>query len=129
MAFTPSAFYSVANELLTKSAQDGGHLRTLISRAYYGALIVARDAKSIPTQGERGHQRVIDAYKGNDAAEDLVSDSLHKLRKLRERADYQPKDDLSRNDGLAALSHSRKVLQALNSMPPTSASAASTATP
>lgn len=118
MGFDAASFYSVADELRLKSRADGPHLRTLISRAYYGALIVARDARQIPTKGEKsGHQSVINAFAGVNAQDDAVADSLRTLRSLRERADYEPACNLSGSDGDRALSSSRRVLQTLNAFP------------
>lgn len=113
MAFSPAEFYTIAGELRLKASQDGPHLRTLISRAYYGALIVARDAKQLPTKGEGGHERVINAYPNGS----MVSDNLRTLRRLREKADYEPKTNLTGNDGQVALSCARRVLQSLQAMP------------
>jgi hypothetical protein len=117
MAFSPAEFYTLAQGLHLQARQDGAPLRTLISRAYYGALIVARDANpQLRTKGQSGHQRVIDAYMA--AGDTLVSDSLRLLRSLREKADYEPDYDLNQSDGLKALSSARRVLQSLKAMPP-----------
>lgn len=125
MAFSPAEFYTLAQGLHLQARQDGAPLRTLISRAYYGALIVARDARQLPTRGEGGHERVIKAYADNS----LVSDNLRKLRTLREKADYEPMTPLTGNDGQMALSCSKRVLHtlgALPSQPPTTPPAAAT---
>lgn len=116
MAFHPAAFYTVADELRLKASMDGGHLRTLISRAYYGALIVARDAKGLSTKGRNGHEQVIQAYK-DTASNEVIADALSKLRTLREKADYQPCCDLSKSDGERALASCKKVLAALKALP------------
>lgn len=116
MAFSPGSFYTVADELRLKATADGPHLRTLISRAYYGALIEARDAKGVTTTGGDGHQKVIQAYMGN-ASDQVVADKLKDLRTLRVKADYQPTSALTANDGMKALSSCRRVLAALNKLP------------
>lgn len=116
MAFSPAAFYTFADELRLKATADGAQLRTLISRAYYGALIEARDAKGLPTKGIGGHERVIQAYMGN-ASDQVVADKLKDLRQLREKADYLPTANLTSADGLKALSSCKKVLVALNRLP------------
>lgn len=116
MAFSPASFYTLADELRLKATADGPHLRTLISRAYYGALIEARDAKRVNTTGGGGHQKVIDSYKGPQGNQ-LVADSLRTLRSLREKADYEPATALKSADGQIALSSCRRVLQALNKLP------------
>lgn len=116
MAFSPGSFYTVADQLRLKATADGPHLRTLISRAYYGALIEARDAKGVSTTGGGGHQKVIEAYMGAQGNQ-LVADNLRALRALREKADYEPASALKGNDGLLALSSCRRVLTALNKLP------------
>lgn len=116
MTFSPAAFYTIADELRHKAAADGPHLRTLISRAYYGALIEARDAKGLSTKGHGGHDRVIQAYMGS-SSDKVVADKLQDLRKLREKADYQPTAALTRDDGLKALSACKRVLSILNKLP------------
>lgn len=118
MAFNAASFYSVADEMRMKSNADGAHLRTMISRAYYGALIVARDARQISTRGQQGsHQQVINAFAGNNSSDSLVADSLRSLRKLREKADYEPNVPLTRQDGINALAASKRVLHTLGAYP------------
>ncbi len=116
MAFQPATFYTVAHELRVNATMDGGHLRTLISRAYYGALIVARDAKNLSTKGESGHLAVISAYAGS-ASDEIIADALKTLRGLRVKADYQPEWNLSRGDGDMALANCKKILKQLKALP------------
>lgn len=117
MAFSAPDFYTVACELVAKATKDGPYLRTLISRAYYGALIAARDARHIRTDGlPSSHDFVINSYKGN-FADKVISDHLIILRKLRKKADYEPKTDLTYGDALTAVSSSKKVLVALKVLP------------
>lgn len=119
MAFAPADFYKVAQELSGQAQTDGGHLRTLISRAYYSALIVARDAKpGTTTTGTSGHQAVINAYCSTNQQEQMIADCLRDLRKLREKADYQPKSNLTRSEGQSALASCKRVLSTLGALPP-----------
>ncbi|OGB68596.1 MAG: hypothetical protein A2486_16175 [Burkholderiales bacterium RIFOXYC12_FULL_65_23] len=113
MAFSPAEFYTLAQGLHLQARQDGAPLRTLISRAYYGALIVARDAKGLSSKERGSHQRVIDAYVGQGD----ISDSLRTLRGLREKADYEPRTPLTASDGQRALACSKRVLHALGALP------------
>lgn len=118
VAFQAESYYSQAQQLLQTSRSDDAALRSAISRAYYSALIVARDAKGISTRGQSGHQAVINGYSGN-AAENVVADSLRKLRALREKADYQPKATCVNTEGHHAIAHARKVLSFLRKLPAT----------
>ena len=118
MAFVPASFYTLADELRLKAQTDGAHLRTLISRAYYGALIVARDSRGVDTKGDNSsHRLVIAAYAGNNAEDDMVADALRKLKKLREKADYEPNYALCSKDGLQALAQAKRALTTLNALP------------
>jgi len=114
--FQAELYYSQAQQLLQASRSDDAALRSAISRAYYSALIVARDAKGLATRGRAGHQAVIDGYSGN-AADNVVADNLRKLRALREKADYQPKETCMNAEGHHAIAHARKVLSYLRKLP------------
>lgn len=118
MAFSPAGFYTVADALRLKESVDGPYLRTVISRAYYGALIAARDNKGISTKQQNGHQKVIDAYKYGNSQDEMLADHLSKLRSLREKADYQPRTNLTSGDALLALANCKKVLFWLGQLPP-----------
>lgn len=117
MAFSPAGFYTVAEELRLKAQADGPHLRTLISRAYYGALIEARNARNVSTQGKSGHSAVINAYDSGGAQDDAVRDALRNLRRLREVADYEPGKNLSANDANVALASCKRVLSIVGTLP------------
>lgn len=117
MSFNAPDFYLVANDLLKRSERDGPYLRTVISRAYYGALIAARDANNISTRGSAsGHQAVINSYLGNSHNK-VIADNLRDLRKLREHADYEPTTHLIKGDALSAVAKAKKVLSLLNQLP------------
>lgn len=120
MAFDPATYYTLAEEMRLKASTDGPYLRAMLSRAYYSALICARDAKSIPpaTKGTGSHEAIIQAYMGIDAQNDQLADHLNDLKTLRVKADYQPGYDLKPDEGLTALSKAKWVLRTLGRLPP-----------
>lgn len=118
LPFAPESFYELAYLLSMQSNGDDAKLRTCISRAYYGALIVARDAKRLSTQGPGGHDNVINAYLTGNHTDAVIGESLRSLKKLRKKADYDPHLPCSKTDGTNALTYSSKVLKMLGVKPP-----------
>lgn len=116
--FAPASFYALAHLLRLQSKGDDANLRTSISRAYYGAFIVARDAKGASSLGPSGHSAVINEYRQGDAKEQSISDNLKALKWLREIADYQPRTQCLSKYGTDAMTQSAKVLRALGVTPP-----------
>lgn len=121
-----------------QSKGDDAPLRSCISRAYYGALIVARDAVQPPisTFGKGSHKAVIDHYRVRGKAnpkDKIISDALANLKDLREIADYEPTTACKPTDGHKAMTESSKVLKTLgafpNPNPPPAAAAPPPATP
>lgn len=118
-AFTASAFCSFAKTLRLRWDTDETSIRTSMSRAYYGALLEARDAKALSSGGSNGHQAVISAYWSSGKPIDkAISSSLRKLKGLREKADYEPHAACSKTDAQDAIVEAEKVLKALSVMAP-----------
>ena len=91
MNFNWKEYINLAEELVEFS--DEAKLRTAISRAYYGAFCLARNKKGLksykPQKGENIHWKVINEYKRSpDYNEKFVGNTLDKLRKNRNDADY-----------------------------------------
>lgn len=121
MSFDPATYYNLAQGLLSQAQKDGdgAHLRALISRAYYAALIVARDEAKVSSQGAGGHQRVISTYQKYGTSRDNgIARRLVALHALRLMADYEPKNDLTAKDARSALTQTSKVLKALQRLVP-----------
>lgn len=114
--FNPADYFSLAQTLLSQSKGDDAQLRSALSRAYYSAFVTARDHAGVSSVGKDGHARVISYYKDN-AANFFIAQNLEQLKRLRERADYQPKMACSNNDGQSALALCRKVLSRLGAAP------------
>lgn len=118
MPFDPATFCDLANILRRSSNGDDARLRSSISRAYYGAFIVARDAAGVSSFGKSGHTTVIDYYAGGNAQDQIISDALKRLKAMRERADYSPSSQCRPAEGDMALGLSSKVIRALRRPPP-----------
>ena len=116
-SFNPAEWYSLARWLFdTRPALSSQCLRrTIIGRAYYAALICARDATGSKTVGQGGHENVVKALRGSNST---AAGKLDALRLNRQRADYFPSEDVSVRVVEISLMDSRTVLNALGNMPP-----------
>ena len=119
MAINPEQFYSYAHGLWARDAKDSAQLRTLISRAYYAALIVSAQNINESTQGSNTHSRIINRYKERTIdSTGQIADWLCDLRDLRVMADYKPAAEINCAQGDRALALCRKLLMKLNRLPP-----------
>lgn len=114
MSFDPVNFFSFATWLeQTKPGQPSQVLiRTIINRAYYAALISARNFTNTDTRG--GHGRVIRALRKHDTS---AGSKLDSLRVLRQKADYQEGQTLTEREALRSLVESRQILFVLGVAP------------
>lgn len=116
--FAAKSFCAFAASLTERWRDDSAAVRTTMSRAYYGALIEARNARGISTRGQGGHQRVIDAYEALGTKEgDQIARDLKTLRDFREAADYEPNTPCDSRQAFRATQHANKVLLALGIQP------------
>lgn len=111
--FDPAEFYAFAESLRFRWNQDEASVRTTMSRAYYSALIVARDHKGLSSLDRDSHWTVIKAYSNTDATEKQVRDALLAGKALRERADYEPLNACLKQQAEESLKKARIVLSAL----------------
>lgn len=88
MSFDWKDYVYLAEELLGR--QEESALRSSISRAYYGVFCIARNKKGYKNYtGSNVHLTVINAYKNSqDRNEQSIGQTLDKLRKSRNKADY-----------------------------------------
>lgn len=114
--FDPATFYSLATALQPRAKPNDATLRSVISRAYYGALITARDVAGLNPRGIDTHDQVITHY-GRNATESMIATNLRSLRQLRNKADYSSSSACTIDEGLQAISQSKKVLQVLKRLP------------
>ena len=85
-----------------------------MSRAYYGALIEARDAHGLSTEGPGGHLNVIEFYRNAGTQQgSVISRSLSDLRLRRKKADYEPNNPCTALEAYQMIQQAKKVLIAL----------------
>jgi hypothetical protein len=115
--FNPAEWYSLACWLFdTKPGLSSQCLRrVIIGRAYYAALICARDVTGSKTVGQGGHEYVVTALRGRNS---LAAEKLNSLRLKRQAADYFLDKDITVRDVEISLLDSRIVLGALGKIPP-----------
>ena len=141
MSFAWLDYLALAEALLqgrTTLAPEEACCRAAISRAYYAVYGAARtrardqDGLQLPATGD-AHQRVITHYRqGPSSLHRAIGDNLRRLRRARNRADYD--DQLDRPVALAqfAVRRARQVvaqLQALAPPPPAPNDASAPASP
>lgn len=119
LAFDPATYVALAQELHGQATQDGATLRAGISRAYYGAFLMARNHYGMDSSGKDGHKRVRERYETNhrNPACLSVADALATLKKLREQADYADTSACTLAQGKTAIEAANKVLKLLPNIP------------
>ena len=127
MSFDWREYLVLAEALLqarTRLAQEEACCRTAVSRAYYAGYGVARtrardqDGLQLPATGD-AHQRVITHYRqGPSALHRAVGNNLRRLRRVRNRADYD--DQLEQPVAVAqfAVRRARQVVAQLQALAP-----------
>ncbi|MDQ6968095.1 MAG: hypothetical protein Q9M14_05360 [Mariprofundaceae bacterium] len=111
MPFNPTEFYEFSSWLNTKLPNTGFQqsvARTIISRAYYAALLNSSDVTGAQTLG--GHDGVINALKSKNL---MTGNKLYALKMLRQKSDYE-KPDVTRSDINKALRDSKSILNYLH---------------
>lgn len=119
VAFDPATYVDLARELHGQANQDGAALRAGISRAYYGAFLMARNHYGLDSSGMDGHKRVKERYEANhrNPACQSVASALVKLKQLRQQADYADSSNCTMADGKTAIDVANTVLKLLPSIP------------
>jgi len=111
MPFNPTEFYEFSswlNSHLPSTDFKQSVARSIISRAYYSALLNSSDFTGARTSG--GHVDVINALKSRNPN---VGNKLHSLKLLRQKADYE-KPNVSQLDINKALRDSKNILNYLH---------------
>lgn len=118
-AIDPSSYLTVATDLARE--QNAAAIRSAIDRAYYAAMLTARDQLTEKgyrqfTRGPEAHAQVVNALKGiaKEAAE-----TLRMLRQARNRLTYQPgRQVLPRGQSLRQLLEGASiVIEAVRALP------------
>lgn len=115
--FNPADWYSLASWLFDTAPASSSEClrRTIIGRAYYAALICARDATGSSTSGADGHKNVVNAlWKCHN---NIAAEKLDSLRLKRHKADYSLDINISPREVEIFLKDSRTVLRELGILP------------
>lgn len=81
--------------------------RTIINRAYYAALLYARDITKSSTVGIDGHKNVVKALKAIDS---YAGNKLDSLRIMRHKADYEMSASISVREAAISIAAAREIL-------------------
>lgn len=95
-----------------ENISDETIFRSIINRSYYGAFLRARNKAGIRNEGGSVHQCVINHYE--DKKLTMISNTLLKLRRNREKADYKTHEKVSVQDAKLSLKMAKKIIDALN---------------
>lgn len=116
MACNPVDFYRLASWLYSQPAlHNEAHVRTIISRAYYGAFLVARDKAGITNTSYNVHKQVQTHY--SNAKKTTLANRLDDLRVKRNRADYHMDETMTSRDSGMACKLATNILQELGVTP------------
>ena len=114
MAFDPIDFYRQASAWYEDKADDAEpRMRSIVSRAYYSAFLVAREQAKIKNSSEGTHKLTAEYYKTN-AGSSRIGNRLDDLRLRRNSADYDLRDTCGRRKAGEALAYAKKILNDLN---------------
>jgi len=83
--FDPLEYLALARDLVAESSHEA-RLRAATSRAYYALFLIIRDWVGVEGQ-QNVHSKVLQAL--GSRGQQGVGGRLHRLRRLREAADYQ----------------------------------------
>jgi uncharacterized protein (UPF0332 family) len=86
--------------------------RVIVSRAYYGAFLKARDKALIQNSGVSVHKLVIEYYENKRLT--VIANRLIELRKMREQADYHTNIQISERDAKTSLKRAQSIIDELN---------------
>ena len=112
MAFKPVDYYHLASWLYKQqNPHDEARARAVVSKAYYGAFLEARNKAGITDKSGQVHAKVHDHYvKASNLA---LANRLDESRVKRNDADYDTTLTITSRDSGKALVRARKILQEL----------------
>ncbi|PIU60817.1 MAG: hypothetical protein COS84_12000 [Armatimonadetes bacterium CG07_land_8_20_14_0_80_40_9] len=116
MSFGWQFYLNLAKILIDerKANIEEAYLRTSISRSYYGVFCIARNilkGKGLKIPRTDLHKYVITQYKkSTNPIEEKIGESLARLRKKRNKADYLDQPQICENEARSAYLEAQKVL-------------------
>lgn len=118
MNFNWLAYLSVANHLLTQTGEE--YWRSAISRAYYAMFGPTRkilEGQGIQFKADNIHRQVINWLKKHkNPTAKQVGANLDRLRRERNKADYDDSISVSLNDAFVALTLAQKIQKDLSTV-------------
>ena len=109
--FDGDGFYNFASELYNNANHnEKAKIRTIISRAYYGAFLDAKEKAGFYGIVGGVHRKTIEFYERKDKK---ISEKLKDLMFKRESADYDLTKDLHKRDAGLALKLSKELIELL----------------
>lgn len=126
MQFNPDEYVGLASTLVDQHGRvepsglgfsTQAALRAAVSRAYYGALLRAREFAGVSISGgdRESHNAIINYYENrNEEAAKTVAGLLMDLKSLRKRADYRTDQRISLKQANDALESAKEVLATLS---------------
>lgn len=115
MAFEPVQFYELASALYHDQPDNEAARRTVVSRAYYGAFLAARECSGVTTTTASVHEAVIRQF--HERRQTKVANRLGELRKLRNEADYDLRTTVTSLQAGKALERALGLLEELKALP------------
>ena len=112
MAFNPVDYYHLAGWLYAQqNPHEEARARAIISKAYYGAFLEARNRASITDKSPGVHKKVHDYY--FNAGRLALANRLDDSRIKRNDADYDTTLTITSLDSGSALKRAKRILQEL----------------
>jgi len=112
MAFNPVDFYHLAGWLYAQQPpHDEARARAIVSKAYYGAFLEARNKAGITDKSLGVHKKVHDHYFYNGSL--ALANRLDDSRIKRNDADYDTALAITSRDSGNALKLAKRILQEL----------------
>src|SRR5262245_60462659 len=104
----PADFYHQAQQWFELgNLESSVTARSIVSRAYYAAFLVARDDAGIGEEEFEPHRKVLEYYL---KCKPTLANELLQLRRLRTDADYKMAKQCRRTHANEALQRSRAIL-------------------
>lgn len=112
MPFKPVDYYHLAGWLYKqKNLYDEARARAVVSKAYYGAFLEARNRAGITDKSPSVHAKVHDYY--SKAGKLALANRLDESRVKRNDADYDAMKFITSMDSGKALARAKKILEEL----------------